>query len=255
MIRIVLIGAGNVAHHLLQAFSASKLVTVAQVYNHSETGLGQLSFSGKKTTVLEKLEDADAYIMAIPDDAVATVSKALPFSGRLVIHTSGSVPLDAIDPKNNRGVLYPLQTFSKQRHLDYATIPVCLEAESEKDYMLLERLGKAISGQTHRISSEERKQLHLAAVFVCNFVNHLYHIGFEITGKNQLPFSLLLPLIRETASKLDSGTPAELQTGPAKRNDKKTMAKHLDALDLPEHKKIYSLLSEAIQHTYGRKKL
>ena len=151
---------------------------------------------------------------------------------------------------NNYGVFYPLQTFSKSRDIDFSTIPVCIEANTEKNYTLLNKLGNALSNDVRAVSSSQRKGLHLAAVFVCNFVNHLYAMGANVCKENDLPFEVLKPLILETANKVMGLHPSEAQTGPAKRNDKKTMKNHLKALDNKEHKKIYKLLSKAIKNTY-----
>src|SRR5690606_5952959 len=135
---------------------------------------------------------------SVPDDAVAELSELLTFSGKLVAHTSGSVAMHELSSKNRRAVFYPLQTFSKNKAVDFSKIPVCLEAEEEKDLALLEKIAESISKDIFIINSNQRQQLHLAAVFVCNFVNHLYRIGNEITEENQLPFDILKPLIKET---------------------------------------------------------
>mgnify|MGYP003629891881 CR=1 FL=1 len=255
MIDVVIIGAGNVASHLIEAFSSSEKVNVIQVYNRTSQSLESLDFSGSKTTDLKKLVKADCYIISVPDDAVAEVSQKLTFQNSLVVHTSGSVSLTELDPKNRRGVFYPLQTFTKGKAVDFSQIPICIEAENDEDLKFLSLLASYISETQFEVNSEKRKQLHLAAVFVCNFVNHLYHIGYQITSESEIPFSVLEPLILETAQKVQGSLPSDMQTGPAKRNDQKTMAKHLDALDLQEHKEIYKLLSQEITKTYGGKKL
>lgn len=255
MIDVVILGAGNVASHLIQAFRNSEKVKVLQVYNRTKQSLDSLDFSGNKTTDIKKIVMADCYIISVPDDAVSEISQKLAFKNRLVIHTSGSVSLTELDPKNRRGVFYPLQTFTKGKPLDFSQIPICIEAENSEDLKFLSDLAACISKTQYEVNSKKRKQLHLAAVFVCNFVNHLYHIGHQITSESKIPFSILEPLIMETAQKVQGSLPSDMQTGPAKRNDQKTMAKHLDALDLQEHKEIYKLLSKEITKTYGGKKL
>jgi len=255
MIRIVLLGAGNVATHLAETFLASGALEILQIYNRTEYSL--LPFHGKikTTTSLAELADADCYIISIADDGIAAVSDALPFSDKLVVHTSGSVAMEELNPKNRRGVFYPLQTFSRNHKVDFSEVPICIEAESKKDALLLEEISNSIAGKSYFINSEQRQKLHLAAVFVCNFVNHLYHIGYEITKENNIPFTILKPLIKETARKIEDAIPSEVQTGPAKRNDKKIIAKQLESLHLQEHKEIYDLLTNAITDYYGRKKL
>lgn len=255
MIRIVILGTGNIGSHLVAAFENVSAIEVVQVYNRSEAGLKELRFRGSKTTQLDQLADADCYIIAVPDDVVAQISDNLPFENRFVVHTSGSVSLNELNSKNRKGVFYPLQTFSKNRKVYFNDIPLCLEATNQKDLELLKTMARTISSAVFKIDSEKRKHLHLAAVFVCNFVNHLYHIGHEITENHQLPFSILIPLIKETTSKIERGAPMAMQTGPAKRNDTSTMKKHLDLLDIPIQKELYKLLSQAISESYGREKL
>ncbi len=255
MIRIVILGTGNIGSHLLAAFENVSAIEVVQVYNRSEKGLREIRFRGSKTTQLDQLMEADCYIIAVPDDSVSQISNTLAFENRLVVHTSGSVALSELNPKNRQGVFYPLQTFSKNRKVCFNEIPICIEASDQKDLELLKTMARTISSSVYEIDSEKRKHLHLAAVFVCNFVNHLYQIGYEITENNQLPFSILKPLIKETASKIERDTPMDMQTGPAKRNDTTTMKKHLDLLDITIQKDLYKLLSQAITETYGREKL
>lgn len=255
MIRIVILGTGNIGSHLVAAFENVSALEVVQVYNRNEAGLKELRFRGSKTTHLDQLAEADCYIIAVPDDAVSQISEKLPFENRFVVHTSGSVTLNELNPKNRQGVFYPLQTFSKNRKVYFNDIPLCLEASNQKDLELLKTMARTISSAVFEIDSEKRKHLHLAAVFVCNFVNHLYHIGNEITENNQIPFSILIPLIKETASKIERDSPLAMQTGPAKRNDTSTMKKHLDLLDNPIQKELYKLLSQAISESYGREKL
>ncbi|PIQ17714.1 MAG: hypothetical protein COW66_10275 [Flavobacteriaceae bacterium CG18_big_fil_WC_8_21_14_2_50_34_36] len=255
MIKVVLLGAGNVAFHLAKAFLHAKDIQIIQVYNRSEDAFKFFPDTINITTSLSEILDADCYIISISDDSIAGFSATLPFSGKLVVHTSGSVAMNPLNSKNRKGVFYPLQTFSKNTEVNFAETPVFIEAENETDLQLLQKIGRSISEKCYNITSEQREKLHLAAVFVCNFVNHLYHIGYELTTKNDIPFDLLKPLIKETARKLDDGIPSAMQTGPAKRNDKKTMAKQLEILHLQEHKEIYSLLSNAITNQYGRKKL
>ena len=163
-----------------------------------------------------------------------------------MVHTSGSVALSALNDKNRRGVFYPLQTFSKAKAIDYRSVPICIEAETADDFQILETLAKSISEYTYAVNSQQRQALHVAAVFVCNFTNHLYQIGHEICEANQLPFDILKPLIQETAEKIVTLTPAEAQTGPAKRKDTQTINKHLAFLTEENQKEIYKLLTKYI---------
>lgn len=247
MINVVFLGYGNLNHHLCHALSKAENVTVKQVFNRNFidflSPLGHIPF----TDDISKLNDADVYIIGIPDDAIATFSENLPFQNKLIVHTSGGVSMDQLSNKNRRGVFYPLQTFSKQRDVDFVNIPICIEAENSKDLELLRNLGKAISENVVEISSEKRVKLHLAAVFVNNFVNYLYEIGSDILKDEDLSFDLLKPLILETASKIKTLSPIEAQTGPARRNDNKTIEKHLHLLGDSEYKKFYELFTRALK--------
>lgn len=248
MITVVLIGSGNVAHHLITAFSKSKEINILQVYSRQKQTLDSLFDCNKIIANINNLVEADLYIIAVSDDAIATISSQLTFKDRLVVHTSGGVSIDSLDNKNRKGVFYPLQTFSKNATLDYNSIPMCLEATNETDYKLLEKVAKVISDKTFKTNSEQRKSLHVSAVFVNNFVNHLYQIGNEICEENNISFEILKPLIIETANKINTISIKEAQTGPAKRNDTTTIESHLKFLSNENHKKIYKTLTQSIQN-------
>jgi len=253
MIQLVLVGTGNVATHLFKAFQQSPVVQVVQVVGRNEASLSPFATHSAVTTDSTHILPADVYVLAISDNAIATVAETLPMSNAVVVHTSGSVPMEALQRHRRHGVFYPLQTFSKTKAVDFSDIPLCLEASDEDTMNTLEQLAQSISQQHYRLNSTQRGALHTAAVFVCNFVNHLYQIGYEITAENQLPFDILLPLIKETATKVESMTPYEAQTGPAKRNDTQTMATHLRRLHSQHHKEIYNLLTAAIHRLHQEK--
>lgn len=245
MIQVVLLGSGNVATHLYQAFEKTNEVEVVQIYtrNHS------LDFPSEiQVHSLNELKKADVYIISITDLAIHEISKLLPFENSLVVHTSGTSGIDVLDNKNRRGVFYPLQTFSKAKAIDFTKVPLCLEAENNEDYLLLEKVALSVSNVVYAITSEQRKALHVAAVFSCNFVNHLYQIGSEICEENNIPFSILFPLIKETAAKIETLTPIEAQTGPAIRRDEITISKHLAFLTNKDQKEIYQILTQSIQN-------
>ena len=246
MIDVVLLGTGNVATHLFDAFSKSTKVNVTGVYGRTAKKLHYFSKTTSTTTQITQLPRADVYVIAVTDNAIAELANQITLSDKLVVHTSGSVGIDTIISKK-AGVFYPLQTFSKNVSVDFSEIPICLEATRIEDLHQLHELAKAISNTVRTIDSKQRKSLHLAAVFVCNFVNHLYDIGHHITQEHQLPFDILKPLIRETARKIESGTPASLQTGPAKRNDTGTIDQHLRMLSNKTQHKLYKLLTKSIQ--------
>ena len=256
MTKVTIIGSGNVAQHLIVAFQNSQNmgteIDLIQVFSRQKESISHLLDLNKITDDLESLEEADLYIIAVSDDAIAAVSSQLPFKNRLVVHTSGSISLNALDDDNRKGVFYPLQTFTKNKDVDFKTIPICLESENATDFQLLEKVAKMISDKVFAINSEQRKALHVAAVFVNNFTNHLYQIGSEICQENQVPFEILKPLIAETAQKIMVLSPEEAQTGPAKRNDSRTIEAHEAFLSNENHLKIYKTLTQSIQHN-GKK--
>jgi predicted short-subunit dehydrogenase-like oxidoreductase (DUF2520 family) len=246
MIQVSVIGSGNVAHHLVKAFKETSEVEIIQVLARNKGALSELLSPEQLISDWSLLKKVDVIIIAVTDEAIATVSNQIPFNNQLVVHTSGSVGLSTLNKNNRRGVFYPLQTFTKAKEVDYKTVPICLEAELAEDYQVLQNLAESISQNIYGVNSDQRKALHTAAVFVSNFVNHLYQIGNEICMKNKLSFDILKPLIQETARKILTLSPAEAQTGPAKRNDTETINKHLLFLTDENQKEIYKLLTKSI---------
>jgi len=248
MIKVSIIGSGNVAQHLITAFLKSEAVTLVQVFARNSRSVSHLVPEHCITSDISALKAADLYLIAVSDDAIPEVSGQLNFTNKLVVHTSGSSGMDALNQKNRKGVFYPLQTFSKNKAVDFREIPLCLEAENEDDYALLKTVAAALSDKVFRIDSVQRQSLHVAAVFSCNFVNYLYQIGDEICHENNIPFEILFPLIRETADKIKNLSPKAAQTGPAIRRDEKTIERHLDFLqNHPDRIQVYQLLTESIQ--------
>lgn len=252
MIKVTLIGSGNVAQHLLSAFNKSTAIEIVQVFSRRKEAVSNLTPFDKITAKFEDLAEADAYIIAVSDDAIAEVSAQLPFKDRLVVHTSGSASMENLNDNNRKGVFYPLQTFTKGKEVDFKSIPICIESQFSEDYNVLKRIAELISDKVFAINSEQRRALHVAAVFVNNFTNHLYKIGSDICEEHQVPFEILQPLIKETADKILLLSPDEAQTGPAKRNDQTTIDAHLDFLSDENHKDIYKLLTQSIQEN-GKK--
>lgn len=252
MINVVFLGFGNVNSHLFKALYEIKEVTVKQVFNRNYIKIISPFENISFTDDISEIEEADVYIIGIPDDAISAFSQNLNLQNKLVVHTSGGVSMATLSNKNRRGIFYPLQTFSKERSVDFKNIPICIEAENSKDLELLRKLGEIISEKVVEISSEKRAKLHLAAVFVNNFTNYLYEIGSEILKEEDLPFDLLKPLISETASKIETLSPENAQTGPAKRNDLKTIEKHLHLLGESPYSELYKLFTYQLKQKYGK---
>lgn len=245
MYKIVLLGTGNVATHLFKAFQNSDRAAVVQIYNHREESLAPFKKKVATTTQITELLPADLYLVSVSDNVVPQLIGELQLKNALVAHTAGSVPL--LKKADRNGVFYPLQTFTKARKLDFKKIPLCLEADSSDDFTLLREIARSITPKVYPINSDQRKTLHLAAAFASNFTNHLYRIAEKICHQNSVPFEIMYPLIEETALKIQQINPLEGQTGPAVRGDSQTISKHLNELDSPELKEIYTLLTKSIQ--------
>ena len=255
MISVVILGAGNLAVHLFEALNNADQVSVVQWFNRTLNPLESYKNRAAITNDISKLVDADVYILVISDDAISGFSEQLPIHDKLVVHTSGSVGIHDLDKKHRRGVFYPLQTFSKDAEIDFKDVPICIEALDKNDLHLLKDLAEAIESPYYKINTEQRQMLHLCAVYVNNFTNQLYRIAHEISDAKGISFDVLKPLILETAKKVQTLSPYMSQTGPAKRNDKKTIKKHLKLIENKDHKAIYELLTDSIKKTHGRQKL
>jgi predicted short-subunit dehydrogenase-like oxidoreductase (DUF2520 family) len=246
MITVSIIGSGNVALHLISAFKKAEGVSLLQVVARNPEAVAPLLEPSQIIIDCEDMVKVDLVLLAVSDSAITAVSSQIPFENQLVAHTSGSVPMHDLDSKNHRGVFYPLQTFTKGKEVDFTNIPLCLEAEHTADYSVLEAVAKSITKITYPISSEQRKALHVAAVFVCNFVNYMYQLGSDLCDEHHLDFALLRPLIQETAAKVMTISPKEAQTGPARRQDSTTINAHLNYLNEPHQKELYTLLTKSI---------
>lgn len=248
---ISFIGSGNVASHLAIALFRNNF-SIKQVFSKSFKNANSLAkkVNAQPIKSMSQLSNnADLYIIAVPDDAIENIINQFPFKDKLVVHTSGSVNLESFSKKQFQhfGIFYPLQTFSKKIAVDFKHIPFCLEANTSANLKVIEKITKQLSDKVYHVNSEQRKLLHLAAVFACNFSNNMYQIAFDICQQNQLNFDILKPLIVETANKIVNQTPLEAQTGPAKRNDVKTIEKHLALLDnQKKYQEIYRLVTENI---------
>ncbi len=246
MIKVTIIGSGNVAQHLINAFAIAENIEIFQVFARNQSSISHSISLNKIVSDFNDLLEADLYLIAVSDNAIAEVSSKIPFKNKLVAHTSGNFSIDDLDSNNRKAVFYPLQTFSKNKAVDFQEIPICLETQIESDFHILEKIANSISNKIYKINSQQRKSLHVSAVFVCNFVNHLYQIGNEICDENQVDFEILKPLIQETANKILSIYPNEAQTGPAKRNDTQTINEHLKFLKTENQIEIYKLLTKSI---------
>ena len=261
-LKIVLLGAGNVGFHLGKKLHEVGL-EIEQVYSRKISKAKRLAKKIECEAIRnidDVSTDADLYILAVPDSVIgkvaADLSQRIPNS-KLVVHTSGATPSTVLKPYfKNYGIFYPLQTFSMERKVDFANIPICIDSNLKKHRILLEKLGKRISQNVHQINDRERAILHVAAVFVNNFSNNLFTIGEKITSTENLPFDILRPLIKETVDKIATHSPTKMQTGPAKRGDEITIDLHLKYLEknFPEFIEVYQTMTRNINSKISKNK-
>jgi predicted short-subunit dehydrogenase-like oxidoreductase (DUF2520 family) len=249
---IAFLGAGNLAVNLAQSLYRNGF-EIVQVYSRTEESAKSLADKVKAEWVadLKKVTSkASLYIVSLRDSAFTALLPQIAEGkdGALLVHTAGSIPMDIWKGKTERyGVLYPMQTFSKQREADFKKIPFFIEAARKEDAELLKAMASVLSDSVFEADSLQRKRLHLAAVFACNFTNHLYVLAADLLKKYGLPFEVMLPLIDETARKVHELPPMEAQTGPAVRYDEHVIREQLEMLsDEPAMKEIYRVLSENI---------
>lgn len=253
MARITLIGAGNVGFHLGRRL-VEKGAVIEQVFSRDKEKAKDLAaqIGAEPVDNLKEISsNADLYILAVSDDAIGMVAERLSEQfpeAKAVVHTSGAASSTLLAPYFRQyGIFYPLQSFSRQRQPDFDRIPICIFSPQAALEQELFELGRMISQNVHRIDDEQRAVLHVAAVFVNNFTNYLFQAGQEILERERLPFELLLPLILETAQKVQEYPAREMQTGPARRGDLATIERHLDYLKkFPKFAALYELLTNAI---------
>ena len=256
---IVFIGAGNLATQLSQAFQRVGH-NVIQVFSRTQENASALGarLGCEWTTSLEGIrKDAHLYVISVSDSAFQQVAEKLHAtlqsvpakdcsqtgSNALFVHTAGSISVDLL-PMERRGVFYPMQTFNKYNSVDFSQIPIFIESRTDLD--CLQHLASQLSQKVYELDGSRRKLLHVAAVFACNFSNHMYDLSSRILQEYDIPFDVMLPLIDETVRKVHLMSPKEAQTGPAVRYDQNVMHCHMQMLRDEKMKRIYQLLSESI---------
>lgn len=253
MNNVVVIGSGNVAESLARALAESG-VHLVQLWARNGARAAEIAAMAGCgwSSCPEELAPADLYLVAVSDRAVAEVAAALPIPENAVVaHTAGSVPLEALPARYaRRAVFYPLQTFTQGRRVDWSEIPLFIEASTPELQSELEAFAGRLSRRVLRADSALRARLHLAAVFACNFANHMYALGERLMNDAGLDFDLLKPLVAETTAKaLDAPSPAAVQTGPAVRGDVPTQERHAAMLDDGLLQTIYRSISQNIWET------
>ena len=247
---IVIIGSGNVATHISKVLFNIDC-NILQIYsrNIKSAKLLAKNTNSEYTDNIKLLnKKADIYIVSVTDNAIKHIIEQANFKFNNIVHTAGSVDKDIFKKySKNYGVFYPFQTFSKNKDVNFSEIPICIEANNKKFESDLLNIAKKISKNVYKMNSEQRKYLHIAGVFANNFANHMFYIASKLLIQKNISTKIIYPLIKETAHKLEKLTAFKAQTGPALRNDKESIKKHLDLLSSqPEFMEIYKIISEDI---------
>jgi len=246
---IVIIGTGNVATNLTSSFSKSN-VKISQLFGRNKEAVKK---NAKKFNIASWVSDynkitsnADAYIIAVSDDSINEVSKKKELKNKLIIHTSGTKSIEEIQ-SDKKGVLYPVQTMKKDKLIDFNSVPICIESNDLGSLKLIRYLANILSENVQEINSHQRKIIHLAAVIVNNFSNHMFFLGKRILEKEKLSFDILKPLISYTCENALEN-PEKSQTGPSIRRDKTTIKEHLEVLNTNNDlRELYKFISESIE--------
>jgi predicted short-subunit dehydrogenase-like oxidoreductase (DUF2520 family) len=253
------IGSGNLAWHLAPAFDNAGFI-VKEVYSpnhrHAEALTSKLYQAEVKASLDFSTSESSVFIVAVNDDSITEIAREIILPDDAILaHTSGSVPLSDLQfaATSNIGVFYPLQTFSKTKKVDFKQTPIFIESNNEETENILMTLANAISNHVRVISSEERKALHVAAVFASNFTNHMLTLAQKVLQQNSLEFEWIKPLIVETINKSMQVGPEAAQTGPASRGDLETLEKHMAFLQTdPELSEVYKIISQHIIDHYHK---
>ena len=252
MMKVTLIGAGNLATQLGKSLKKAGVI-ISQVYSRTEDSartLGELLEAEWLTDIKALRDEADIYIFSVKDSVLCElISEVCKGRGdKLFLHTAGSMPMSCFEGKAlHYGVFYPMQTFSKTKDVDFERIPVFIEGNSIETEDVIRSLANKLSQRVIRLSSADRKYLHLAAVWACNFTNYCYTVASDILGEHGIPFDVMLPLINETTEKIQKISPKEAQTGPAVREDRNVISKQLELMNGKEDlQELYKMLSKGI---------
>ena len=245
MMKISIIGAGNVGINLFETLIKKKELKIVSLFNRS---IEKILSHRKKTFItnnMDEIKKSDIYIISTNDDSIEKVSNNLKESG-LILHTSGSTEMKILSVHKYFGVLYPLQTLTRDKLCDFKKVPFCIEGNSTFNIKKLKKLVTIIGSKCYHVDSKQRLALHVSAVFASNFTNYLFSIALDICAENKIPFEIFFPLIKEIIEKIEKNNPSKIQTGPAIRKDLNTIKKHLNFIKSKNSKKIYSILTEGI---------
>jgi predicted short-subunit dehydrogenase-like oxidoreductase (DUF2520 family) len=253
---IVILGSGNIATHLGRAFKMAGQ-TISQVWSRditNATALADTLAAEAIDSMVDLDRTADLFIIAVNDQAIRKIALEMKLNDQLLLHTSGSTGLSALEGASTKiGVFYPLQTFSKIKSIDFRQIPIIIEANVPEVLAIIRAIADRLSEKVIELNSEQRKTLHVGAVFACNFTNHLFGLAQELLEEKGLDYELLKPLIEETLNKIEMNSPVSVQTGPAIREDQATIQAHLELLKHnPDLSELYVKLSQSIVNLHKR---
>jgi predicted short-subunit dehydrogenase-like oxidoreductase (DUF2520 family) len=246
--KIVIIGSGNVAYHLIRSITGAGH-KIVQIYNRTLSHITMTDNTQTTDKILNITSDADIYIICVKDEAIELLAKDIRLKDKLIVHTSGTTSMNLLNNcSSNVGIFYPLQSFSKNLIIDFRRIPLLIEASNNESLEVLKSFASSISDTVVEMTEAERIHIHIGGVLVNNFTNHLFSLADQYLSTHRINFSLLKPLIAQTVEKLNFGKPSEMQTGPAIREDHKTMDSHMKLLTVQNEllAKIYGLMSESI---------
>ncbi len=247
--KIAIIGYGNLGFHLVNHLCEAGH-SITQVFTRDKT---KTRISKYKIDFIDELnlinEDSDIYFLPVKDDALAEVANQLSLKGKIVAHCSASVDMNLLkNCSENIGVFYPLQSFSREVEVDFNNIPILIEGDNPSTISILKQVASSLSNEVLEVNQQQRLAVHVAAVFANNFSNYLFTVAEEILNKENISYKILLPLIEETIRKVKENPPSKSQTGPAKREDDKTIQKHLKYLsDAADLKNLYSIITQQIK--------
>ncbi len=247
---INIIGSGNIASQFVKKFNENSQVKISQWYSRSFKKSNDNN-GIIKINKLKDLKKADINFLMVSDNVINKISKQIN-NKTFTVHSSGTISIKELNNNGGKGVFYPIQTFTKGKDVEFKNMPICIESSNKSDYLKLENLVKLLGSKPVSMNSNKRKYLHLSATIINNFTNHLYANAEDICIENNIPFSIFESLIIETSSKSNNYSPKNIQPGPAKRNDRITINKHLELLENKSFKKVYKTVTESIIKYYEK---
>ena len=247
MITISLIASGKLSYNLSKVFSNNENFRIIEIYSRKKKNTNLFNEQIKFTDKIENLKKADFYFILCNDDSIKEISKKINVNGGMVLHSSGTININILSNHKNYGVFYPLQTFNFHNKLNFTDVPVLIEANTKKNLDKLKKLCELLNTTCKVIDSKDRLYYHLAATFANNFTNHLLSITDEIINKFNLNKDFFIPISNQTIQKFKENKSKESQTGPAIRNDIKTIKKHEKILKNSNYLNLYKIITKSIK--------